>query len=129
VTGAVLVLLDCASGGGGGGGGGGVTLTPAAWTNIYNTGIGQNNAVTFSGFTGALSVTATNSGPGILGYAKNGAHFGTPYAGAFTMNASDTLAWVVNEPSGGSSYSGTVVVTDATHSVVLATFTYTIIGV
>ena len=114
--------------GGGGGGGGSVTLTPGTWTDIYATGIGITNALTFSGFTGLDSVTATNSGSGLLASCKNGANYGVNYTGAFTMAPGDTLAWMVNQPADGSSCSGTITVTDATNSVVLGTFTYLITG-
>ncbi len=120
MTGAVLTLLGGATAAGSGGGG-----VVETWANIYGGTIGANKPVTFSGLTGTLSISATITGTGQLGVGKNHLYtFG--YTGAFNVSNGDTLYWYVVSPGGACS--GTITITDATHSTTMATFTYTLTG-
>jgi hypothetical protein len=49
-----------------------------------------------------------------------------PYVGAFTVSNGDTLGFAVSNPTGASNESGTVAITDATHSALLQTLNYVV---
>ncbi len=122
MTGAVLALAGCAGGSGGGGGGGGA-IPDTSWANIFSQYAGNNPAVTLSGFTGTGSIAASLSGSGTLFYVKNGTY--ATYAGAFAVEAGDTLSWGVAAVPGGSSISGTATITSG--GATIDTFTYHIV--
>jgi hypothetical protein len=114
-----LALL--AAGSGGGASSGSTTFSPTpTWSDIDDQGVGNNPPVTLSGIGGPVSISASNSGSGGLGYYLND-NF-KPYTGAFTVNNGDTLSWQVQ--SGKHYYSGTITVTNATTSTTLSSFAY-----
>jgi hypothetical protein len=100
----------------------GGALTAPMWTNIYGVDAGYTNNQTLTGFTGTLSISAANSGSGVLVYVLNGAS--TSYTGAFTAHPGDVLAWGV--VVGLTTMSGTITVTNATTSTTLQAITYTV---
>jgi hypothetical protein len=95
------------------------------WSNIYGVGSGQSAVQTIAGLTGGhVAITLAISGSGNLFYVKNGVQ--TPYTGAFNVSNGDTLGFGVSNPTTGTNESGTVTVTDATHSATLATLNYVV---
>jgi hypothetical protein len=102
VSGAVLSLAGAGSPGGGAG-------TPGAisWGNIYSQAGGSTNSQTLSGITGALTITATNSGDSTLYYTLNGVS--SLYTGAFQWPNGQALSWYLVAPGVGTvtvSYAG-----------------------
>ena len=99
------------------------------WTNIYGQSgsrFAANNAITFAGLTGPLTLTMTVTGPvcGAAGAIKNGVvPFQWPSASATVQNG-DTLAWAINNGCFGGDVSGTATITRADTGAVVATFTY-----
>ena len=121
MTGAILALV-----GRGGAGGGTVVPDGLSWANISGSDIGGNAALTLSGFSAPISIGATNSGPGTLGYSLNGGY--ETFSGPFTVADGDTLAWEVQYFASGRA-SGTITVTNASDgNATLDTFTYLILG-
>jgi hypothetical protein len=114
LTGVVMALLGAESGAGYAG-----TPGTVAWANINAVSGGSTNQVTLSGVTGAMSVSATNSGPSTLYYTLG--DVSQAYSGAFSWPEGQTLLWYV---IGGGS--GTVTVTNASAGVELSAFTYVI---
>jgi hypothetical protein len=108
-----------------GGAGGGYTGTPGtvSWAHIFGLDSGANAPQTMSGITGAMKITASLTGAGILGYDLNGVS--AYYAGAFLWPEGQTLSWSIDN-GGSTTVSGTVTVTNATAGTTLATFTYTV---
>jgi hypothetical protein len=90
-----------------------------AWANINAVSGGSTNQVTLSGVTGAMSVSATNSGPSALYYTLG--DVSQAYSGPFSWPEGQTLLWYV---IGGGS--GTVTVTNASTDTELSAFTYVI---
>jgi hypothetical protein len=124
--GGVLMLLEGGGGtsGGGGGGGGGTTLDPLHWTNITGSFAGATNTQTISGITNPVSLSVVITGGATLRYDLNGTY--ANYTGAFNVVATDTLSWLV--VSVGSAHAGTITVTNATTSTVVATISYSVSG-
>ena len=87
------------------------------WSDIFAQSGGSTNLETLSGITGALSVSATNTGRSQLGYTLNGASF--TYAGPFAWPNGQTLGWYVIGFG-----AGTITVDGPAGE--LASFTYTI---
>ncbi len=113
MTGAVLASL-----GGGAGSGGSGAPGAVSWSNVYATSGGATNFETLSGITGAITVSATNSGGSSLGYTLNGVNF--TYAGPFAWPEGQTLGWYLIGAG-----AGTVSVT-YDGGTALASFTYSI---
>jgi hypothetical protein len=86
-----------------------------SWGNINAVSGGSTNLVTLSGVTGALTVSAQNSGPGTLYYTLNSVN--APYAGAFQWPEGQQLGWYVI-----GSGAGTITVTSDGET--LDSFTY-----
>lgn len=115
---------------GGGGGGGDITPDAIDWVSIYEPGSqsGNTNAVTLSGVTTGITVSASKTGSVLVtfGYAYNGVF--NAYTGPFSWMLGDTLVWYVSAPFVGTptNYSGTVTVNNdslgAGHT--LDTFTF-----
>jgi hypothetical protein len=116
MSGAMLALA-------GAGAAGGYSGSPGAisWSNLTGIGGSSTNSVTLSGVTGAMSVTASQTGLGYLYYTVGSGAL-TRYAGAFLWPEGETLTWTMT--AAGGSVSGTVSVTDATTSTSLGSFTY-----
>jgi hypothetical protein len=122
VTGAILALV----GGKPPTGGGGNLPGSLSWANISGSDVGGNAALTFTDLTTPISIGATNSGPGTLGYTLNGGY--QLFTKPFTVVNGDTLAWVVQYFASGRA-SGTITVTNASDgNATLDTFTYLILG-
>lgn len=104
------------------GGPAGYTGAPGtiAWGNISGVSGGSTGSVSLSGITGALTVSAGNSGPSQLYYTLGDVN--APYAGAFQWPGGQTLLWYVIGPG-----SGTVTVSNASNGDILDTFTYVIV--
>jgi hypothetical protein len=113
------VVMGAAAGGASIGFSGAPTNT-FAWGNINAVSGGATGAVTLTGVTGAMSVSATNSGPGQLMYTLNSVN--APYAGPFAWPEGQTLIWSVIGAG-----SGTVIVTNESAGGTLDTFTYVIV--
>lgn len=113
MSGALLALAGASGAGGSSGTPGAVT-----WSNIFCQGGGSTNSQTLSGITGALTITAANSGASALYYQLNGVS--TAYAGAFAWPEGQTLNWSVSGVG-----SGTVSVTYR-GGVALTSFTYVV---
>lgn len=93
------------------------------WANIFGAGSGSTNKQTLSGFTGAISVSATLSAGGTLYYNLNGTV--KAYTGAFAVHPGDVLAWTISVNT--TQASGNLTVTDVTHSATIQVVPYVII--
>jgi hypothetical protein len=91
-----------------------------AWGNINAVSGGSTGAVTLTGITGALTVSATNSGPSTLMYTLGSVS--QTYAGPFAWPAGQSLIWSVIGAG-----SGTITVTSENGGGTLDTFTYVIV--
>jgi hypothetical protein len=91
-----------------------------AWGNINAVSGGATGSVTLTGITGAMSVSATNSGPSQLFYTLNGVN--KAYAGPFSWPEGQALIWSVIGAG-----SGTITVTNASAGGTLNSFTYVIV--
>lgn len=100
----------------------GYSGTPGSisWGNISAVSGGSTGAVTLSGVTGALTVSAANSGPSQLYYTLGDVN--ALYAGPFQWPAGQALLWYVVGAG-----SGTVTATNASNGEVLDSFTYMIV--
>ncbi len=78
-----------------------------------------------AGYTGSISVSGALSGGGQLEYVLNGSAFA--YSGPITVPVGATLGWGVVLES-RLTKSGTLTVTDNTHSTTLAAIPYTVIA-
>ena len=96
----------------------------AAWSDIYGVNYGQGNIVTMAGLTGPLTLSLSHTGMGIINFVLNGAVYAYGHFGPFTVNNGDTVGFGVAAPVVAAS--GTLTITDATHSVVLQTINYVI---
>jgi hypothetical protein len=114
MTGAVMALAGAEGGAGYAGSPGTI-----AWSNIYAISGGSTDSVTLSGVTGAMSVSAANSGTSALHYTLNGVS--QAYTGAFSWPEGQSLLWYVIGPG-----SGTITVTNASAGGTLASFNYLI---
>lgn len=124
MSGAVILSAGCAENASGGGV---VIPGPLAWGNIYGDLIGHNNSQTLTLITTPISITATKSGGGTLGYSLNGG--GATYAGAFNAAAGDTLAWSIRNLAGTLTASGTVSVANASDGgAALGSFSFVVTG-
>ena len=117
MTGAILAAAAAPTAASGSGSG----ITAMAWANISARGIGVNAAQTFAGFTGSITISASDTGGANISYYKNGVSHGL-YTGPFPVSAGDTLAWQLSIP-GSSGVSGTVTV-DYNGSNLIDTFSY-----
>jgi hypothetical protein len=106
----------------GGGGSGGGTLGPLDWTNIFNDFVGFTNSQTVVA-SGTITISSSATGSGILAPIRNGVFL--PTATNFNVSNGDVLIWRVQNP-GTTPVTGTVTVTDATNSVTVDTFTYSV---
>jgi hypothetical protein len=121
MTGVILATV-----GGAAAAGGGFTPGSLSWANISGSEVGGNAALTISGITAPITVGATITGSGQLGYSQNGGY--EPFTEPFTVSDGDTLAWVVQYFASGRA-SGTITVTNASDgNATLGTFTYLILG-
>lgn len=125
MTGAVLALVGAVAAGGGAGPGGGGTLGPLTWADIYGDYTANNTALTVTGITSFHSLTASRTGAAALYYVLNGTRLA--YAGAFNVNAADTLGWQVVNNVRNTFKSGTVTVNDASNGgALVSTFNYSV---
>ena len=105
------------------GAGGAVVPTSLAWNDIYGEDSGSTQSLVISGTTAPISVGASRTGGGILGYALNGAYLS--YTETFTVNPNDSLQWIISIV-GTVEKAGVVTVTNVTTSTVLDTFNYNV---
>ncbi len=113
MTGAIAALASAGAAGGGSG-------TPGAvsWSNIYAVSGGSTNFQTLSGITGAITVSASQSGGSMLGYTLNGVNY--TYSGAFSWPEGQALGWYLIGPGAGT------ITTTYNGGTALASFTYSI---
>ena len=122
MSGAIMALAGASNGAGGGGTGN--HPNAMAWSNIFSFGIGATQFLKITGVGGGIAtLTATNSGSGVLLYTKDSASIA--YTGGFTVADADTLGWsVLNYGVVGAS--GTITVSCGSFTV--GTFTYVVKG-
>lgn len=102
---------------------GSADVTPNAvnWANTSTSDPQSNANQTINGCDTSITISATNSGAGVLQYSLDGAAFVT-YSGPFSVNAQtgQTLRWQLSGAT-----SGTItVINDSDASTTLDTFTY-----
>ena len=101
------------------------TSPTTAWSNIFGVGSGQSSIGVIAGLTGGhVAISLAQTGPGNLSTIKNGTSI--PYSGPFNVSNGDALGFAISNPTTGTNESGTVAITDATHSALLATLNYVV---
>lgn len=101
------------------------TSPTTTWSNIFGVGSGQSSIGVIAGLTGGhVAISLSQTGSGNLSIIRNGVAIA--YAGPFNVSNGDTLGFAVSNPTTGTNESGTVAVTDASHSVVLQTLNYVV---
>ncbi len=101
------------------------TSTTTTWSNIFGVGTGQSSIGTIAGLTGGhVAISLLQAGSGTLSTILNGVSI--PYVGPFNVSNGDTLGFGISNPTAGSNDSGTVAITDATHSALLQTLNYVV---
>ncbi len=121
MSGAILAALGLGTGGAGGG-----DVVPAAvnWTDVYDIAVGSTNLQTITGISRPISRSASLTGSGGLQTVVNGASH--PYAGAFTVAAGNTVAFLIVN-TGIMTVTGTVTIANVSGGgTVLDTFNYTV---
>ena len=101
------------------------TSPTTTWSGIFGVGSGQSRIAAIAGLSGGhVAISLVQSGSGNLSFILNGAS--TPYVGPFNVSNGDTLGFGISNPTAGTNESGTVAITDATHSSLLQTLNYVV---
>ena len=102
---------------------GSVAPGPLAWMDLYGVDTASSQTLTVTGLTAPVTLGASHTGSGLLGYVLNG----NPalYTGAFIVHPGDQLSWFLTiPPVGPTSAAGMVTITNVSAGTTLDRFNY-----